>query len=269
MEPKLRKEPCTTIATKTDELKQRHKQHIVRSLIISVLLACVPPCQLASTLGVEPSSDILEKIAANNVKRYAVAFSVLREYKLRNLRFEKEATASVEVTYQPSKGMTYTILESSGSPKLAEIVGKVLASEADTSSPAKLARRLISPANYDAYLRGTETMAGRTCFVIDLVPKHKSKYLMKATAWVDRSSYDVVRLEGTASASLSMWIGPPHIEIDFSQIDGLWLPVHIGAVSSGLLLGTSELEIRYCDYVINADHPAPGRVADSIQQSKP
>ena len=270
MEPNLRKEPCTTIATKTGELKQRCKWHIPRSLTISVLLACVPPCQLASTLGTEPPNDILERIAANNIKHYAVAFSVLREYKLRNLRFEKEATVSVQVTYHPAKGMTYTILESSGSPKLTEIVGKVLASEADTSSPAKLARHLISPANYEVYLRGTETMAGRTCYVIDLVPKHKSKYLMKGTAWVDRSSYDVVRLEGATSASVSMWIGTPHIEIEFSQIDGLWLPVRTGAVSSGLLLGTSELEIRYCDYVIiNPDHPAPSRAADSTQQSRP
>ena len=101
MEPKLRKEPCTTIATKTGELKQRYKWHVPRSLTISVLLACVPPCQLASTLGAEPSNEILERIAANNIKHYAVAFSVLREYKLRNLRFEKEATVSVQVTYQP------------------------------------------------------------------------------------------------------------------------------------------------------------------------
>ncbi len=270
MEPNLRKEPGTTIATKKSELKQRCKWHVARSLTISVLLTCVPPCQLASTPGTEPSNEILERIAANNVKYYAVAFSVLREYKLRNLRFEKEATVSVQVTYHPGKGMAYTILESSGSPKLAEIVERVLASEADLSRPAKLARHLISPVNYEMGLRGTETMAGRSCYVIDLVPKHKSKYLMKGTAWVDRSSYDVVRLEGATSASVSMWIGTPHIEIEFSQIDGLWLPVHTGAVSSGLLLGTSELEIRYWDYFITSpDRSAPSRAADSIQQSRP
>jgi hypothetical protein len=263
-------QPCTTIATKTGELKQRCKWRVPSNLTISVLLACLPPCQLASTLGTEPSNEILERIAANNIKHYSVAFSVLREYKLHNLRFDKEATVSVQVTYRPGKGMEYTILERSGSPKLTEVVEKVLASEADATSPAKLARHLISPANYDGYVRGTETMAGRTCYVVDLAPKHKSKYLMKGTAWVDRSSYDVVRLEGAPSASVSMWIGTPHIEMEFSPIDGLWLPVHTGAVSSSLLLGTSELEIRYWDYVIiNPDNPAPSRAADSIQPSRP
>lgn len=270
MEANFRKEPHTTIGTKTGELEQRSKWHVPRSLTISVLLACVPPCQLASILRAEPSNEILERVAANNIKHYSVAFSVLREYKLRNLRFDKEATVSVQVTYRPAEGMTYTILESSGSPKLAEIVGKVLASEAETSTPEKLARHLISPDNYEGHLRGTETKVGRSCYLIDLVPKHKSKYLMKGTAWVDRSSYDLVRLEGITSASVSMWIGTPHIEMEFSQIDGLWLPVRTGAVSTGLLLGTSELEIRFCDYVIiNPDHPAQSMAAASMQQSRP
>jgi hypothetical protein len=270
MEPNLRKEPCTLIATQTGELKQRCKWHVPSNLTIAVILACVPVCQPASILETEPSNEILERVAANNIKHYAIALSALREYKLRNLRFDKEATVSVQVTYRPGKGMTYTILESSGSPKLAEIVEKVLASEADSSSPEKLAHHLISPANYEVYVRGIEMMAGRSCYAIDLVPKRKSKYLMRGSAWVDRSSYDVVRLEGAPSASVSMWIGTPHIEIEFSQIDGLWLPVHTGAVSSGLLLGTSELDIRFSDYVIiNSDHPAPSRAADSIQQSRP
>lgn len=269
MEPNLPKQLCTTMATKTGELKQQCRWRVPRSLTISVVLACVPPFQLASILETEPSTEILERIAANNIKHYAVAFSVLREYKLRNLRFKKEATVSVQGSYRPGEGMTYTILESSGSPKLVEIVGKVLASEADTSSPSKQADHVIGPANYEVCLRGIETMAGRSCYVVDLVPKHKSKYLMKGTAWVDRSSYDVVRLEGAPSASVAMWIGTPHIDIEFSQIDGLWLPVHAGAVSSGLLLGTSELEIRSWDYVINPDHAAPSRTADSIQPSRP
>ncbi len=269
MERNLRRESCTTIATTTGELKQRCKWHVPSNFTISVLLACVPACQPASILETEPSNEILERVAAKNIKQYSFAFSVLREYKLHNLRFDKEATVSVEVIYRPGKGITYTILESSGSPKLTEIVGKLLASEADTSSPEKLAHHLISPANYEVHLRGIESMAGSSCYVIDLAPKHKSKYLMKGTAWIDRSSYDLVRLEGVTSASVSMWVGTPHIEIEFSQIAGLWLPVHTGAVSSGLLLGTSELEIRYCDYVIvNPEHLAPSRPADSLQQSR-
>ena len=271
MEPTLGPKPGASVVRQKWEMKNRYKWHLPRALPISILLAWVPGGLLAPTLGPEPSNDeILERVAANNVKHYAVAFSVLREYKLRNRRFEKEAAVYVQVTYRPNEGMTYIISERSGSPKLIEIVEKLLASEADASAPTKLARHLISPANYAVYLRGTEVQAGRSCYIVDLEPKHKNKYLMKGTAWVDRGSYDIVRLEGATSASVSMWIGTPHIEIEFTQIDGLWLPVHTGAISSGLLLGTSELEIRYWDYfIITPDHPTPSRTADSIHQSRP
>jgi hypothetical protein len=166
--------------------------------------------------------------------------------------------------------MKYTVLESRGSVKLTDIVEKLLASEAEVSRPTKLADYEISAANYNARLRGTETTAGRTHYIIDLVPKHKSKYLIRGTAWVDRSSYAIVRLEGVTAASVSMWVGAPHIEQDFIEIDSVWLPAHTVAVSSGLFLGTSELEIRYTDYLItDSDHPVPSRAADSVRSARP
>ena len=237
----------------------------------SVLLSVAPWCLLPATVGTEPSSDeILAKVADSSIKRYAVAYSGLRKYRLRNLRFEKEATLSVQVAYRPGDGKTFTVLERLGSPKLSAIVEKLLAYEADASRGSKLADHEISPDNYEACLRGTEITGGRNCYVIDLLPKHKSKYLIKGTAWVDRNSYGVLRLEGSTSASVSMWIGAPRVQQEFSEIGGLWLPVHTAAVSSGLLLGTSELEIRYGDYLItNPDRPAPSRAADSIPPSKP
>lgn len=238
---------------------------------LSLLLSCVPWCLLYASPGTELSSDeILARVADTCSKPHAVAYSGLREYRLRNFRFDKEATVSVQVTYRSDVGMKYTVLESRGSSKLTEVVEKLLAFEADVSKPAKLSTYEISPANYEACLRGTETTAGRTRYVIDLMPKHKSKYLIRGTAWVDRSSYAVVRLEGVTSASVSMWVGAPHIQQEFTEIDGVWLPTHTGAVSSGLFLGTSELEIRYTEYLVtDFDHPGPSRAADSVQQSRP
>lgn len=220
--------------------------------------------------GESSSDEILAKVADNSIKRQRVGYSSLREYRLRNFRFDKEATVSVQMIYRPDEGKKYTVLESSGSPKLAGIVEKLLATEADASRPPKHTDHEISPANYEACVRGTETTSGRICYVIDLIPKHKSKYLIRGTVWVDRSSYTIVRLEGTTSASVSVWVGAPHIQQEFSEIDGLWLPIHTGAVSSGLLLGTSELEIRYLHYLVkDLDPPVPSRAADSVQRIQP
>jgi len=249
------------------------ERHIPRWLLngLFMLSSCVPSCLLPTAPGADPSiDDILTKVANVSIKSQDFTYTGLREYKLRNFRFDKEAAATVQVTYRFDVGTKYTVLERSGSPKLSEIVERLLATEADASKPKKSVEYEISPANYEACLRGTETTAGRICYVIDLVPRHKSKYLIRGTAWVDRNSYGLVRLEGHTSAGVSMWIGAPHIQMEFGEIDGVWLPTHTGAVSSGLLLGTSELEIRYTDYLIrDLGRPVASRKSDAVPQSRP
>ena len=84
--------------------------------------------------------------------------------------------------------------------------------------------------------------------MVNLAPKNKTKYTVTGRAWVDQASFGIVRLDATTAASLSVWVGSPHIVEDFTQIGGIWLPDHLKSVSSTLLLGTSELEIRYTDY---------------------
>jgi hypothetical protein len=155
------------------------------------------------------------------------------------------------MTYRPAEGVRFTILRRSGSSQLAGIVERLLASETEASIPAKRGDHEISPANYRARFRGTETTDGRSCYVIDLLPRRKSKYLIEGTLWIDPASYGIVRLQGYLSASVSMWVGAPHITEEFSEIGGLWLPSCTRSVSSGRLLGTSELEIRYTDYQIH------------------
>lgn len=250
-----------------------HGRQDLRVLLngVSVLLSCVPWCLLPATRGADPSSDfILARVGDSSVKQRTVAYSAVREYRLRNFRFDKEAMVTVQVSYRSDEGTKYTVLERSGSTKLTEVVEKLLDSEADVTRPSKLGEYEISPANYQACLRGTEMTGGRTCYVIDLVPKHKSKYLIRGKAWVDRNNYGVVRLEGATAASVSMWVGSPRIQLEFSEFDGVWLPSHTEAVSSGLFLGTSQLEIRYLDYLVtDLNHPVSSRAVDSVPQSRP
>ncbi len=239
--------------------------------ISSVLWSCLSWCPVIPTVGSEPSNEeILVRVADSSLKARAASYSGIREYTLRSIRFDKKATVSAEVAYRPPTGKTYTVLERSGSARLAEIVGKLLAWEADASKPTKVADHEISPANYQAGVRGTETAAGRTCYVVDLTPKHKSKCLIKGTIWVDRKTYGVVRIEGSPSASVSIWAGTPHIQQEFSEINGVWLPVHTQATSSGLFLGTSELDVRYKDYHVADVHcPNQERAAEAVPKPQP
>src|SRR6185369_8060188 len=113
-----------------------------------------------------------------------------------NLRFGKEASAAVVMNYRQAEGESYTVLTRSGSEKLNGIIDKVLASETAASIEPERTRRLITSANYRVRLLGTEEAAGRKCYVLELAPKIKSRFLIVGKVWVDTFTYAVVRLEG-------------------------------------------------------------------------
>ena len=123
--------------------------------------------------------------------------------------------------------------------------------EAQTSRPSEIDRYGITPENYSAELLGTDVQAGRTCFVLELLARTKSRFLVNGKAWVDRDNFELLRLEAKTAASISMWVGQPHITQEFSETDGIWLPVRVRSASSSLLLGSSDLDVRFTQYEVD------------------
>ncbi len=235
-----------------------------------IILALAAQGLIATALGSSPASsdEILARVADRATARLLVPYSGLREYKLRNRRFDKEATVSVRMTYRPTEGKRFTVLERAGSQKLAAIVDRILASEAEESRPSKITEHEIGPANYRTRLQGTERIRGRRCYVIGLKPKHKSKYLIEGTLWVDSGSFGVVRLDGATAASVSIWVGTPRITEEFTEVAGLWLPSYVRSLSSGMWLGTSELEIHYTSYQVGDVEPGVGGSVPDVPAAK-
>src|SRR5205807_5667931 len=139
----------------------------------------------------------------------------------------KQASVAVLMNYRQVEGESYTVLTRSGSDKLNGIVDKVLASEAGASLPLENARHQITSVNYRVRLLGTEVAAGRSCYVLELAPKTKSRFLIIGKAWVDAATYAVVRIEGQFAASISMLVGAPRISEEFMEVRGFWLPSHV------------------------------------------
>jgi len=220
----------------------------VRALSSGVLLICAGLLAVVVAGAPPPSRDLLARISDTAARRHAVTYSSSREYRLVNQRFGKTATVKIRMTSRAGEGKQFTVIERSGSTRLIGLIEKIIESEAESSRPAVSEQHEIGPGNYDARVTGTETIGGRECWVVNLAPKNKTKYTVTGRAWVDQASFGIVRLDATTAASLSVWVGSPHIVEDFTQIGGIWLPDHLKSVSSTLLLGTSELEIRYTDY---------------------
>jgi hypothetical protein len=204
---------------------------------------------LAVASGSIPAShEILAQVAQTAAKRHMISYSGKRHYDLHNLRFDKSAHVVVRMTYRPGEGKQFTILERSGSDKLIAVIEKLMSVEAEESRQSSYG---IDARNYETKLRGSETADGRDCYVLDLTPKRKSKFLIGGAAWVDKTTAGIVRLDGITSASVSMWVGSPHVVEEFGQISGIWLPMRTHSSSNSLFLGQSELEIRYSDYEIH------------------
>ena len=205
---------------------------------------------LAADFLAPSSAEILARIESENNRRHVLLKEYLgsRQYTLQNLRFGKQAAVGVLMSYRQVEGERYTVLKRSGSDKLNDIIDRVLASEAGASLPPENARHQITSANYRVRLLGTEIVAGRSCYVLELAPRIKNRFLIVGKAWVDAGSYAVVRIEGQFAASLSILVGAPRISEEFVEVQGFWLPGHVRSVTSSFLLGPTELDILFSNY---------------------
>lgn len=203
---------------------------------------------------VRPSNEeILARIETENMRRHTLlkAYSGSRQYTLENPLFSQPAVVALRMNYQRAEGERYTVLTRTGPARLNSIIDKVLASEAGASLPPEDAQRQINSTNYRIRLLSTEVAGGRDCYVVELAPRIKNRFLIIGKAWVDTGSYAVVRIEGQFAASVSILIGAPHISEDFVEVHGFWLPGHVRSVTSSFLLGSSELEILFSNYQLD------------------
>lgn len=214
----------------------------------AIVMGSLIPLLAAGSL---PSGDaILARIESENTRRQIALkrYSGWREYKLENFRFGKQAAVTVLMNYSAPDGDRYTVLTRSGSDKLNGIIDRVIASEAGISLPQEMAHHQITAANYRVRLLGTEVAAGRTCYVLALAPRVKSRFLIVGKMWVDAVSYAMVRIEGQFAASVSLLVGAPHITEEFTEVRGFWMPSRVRSVASTFLLGPTELDIHFSNY---------------------
>jgi hypothetical protein len=201
------------------------------------------------------AESVLAKVELESGRRHAglKEYSGSRVYTLLNQRFGKEAATTVLAKYRAAEGERFTVVERSGSDRLNGIIDQVLSTESAESVPPVNLRREISAANYRVRLLGTEMAGGRNCYVLALAPRRKQQSLIAGKAWVDASSFAVVRVEGQFAASVSIFLGAPRIVEDFVEVGGFWLPGHVRSVTSSVLLGPTSLEIVFSNYQLSGE----------------
>ena len=160
------------------------------------------------------------------------------------------AQMTVRDSYIKGKGKTYTILSQSGSQIIFRFGLKpLLDNEAAINDPNKIAQSWFTSANYAMTLRGGEqSVGGRACSELRIVPRRKAPNMVDGTIWVDRKDGTLVKVEGIASKSPSPFAGTTHMMREYKNVDGYSMATHARAESKSFLFGQTVVTIDYSDY---------------------
>jgi|SRR5579859_1588525 len=184
----------------------------------------------------------------NNLLGYTVTehYAVFRNHDEQH----PAAEMVVKTSYQRDVGKNFSIVSETGSLLLRKMLTSILDNERKMTQPANRATAVITPGNYEMTVKEPETVDGRNCTAVAIVPRRLSPYLFNGTIWVDAQNQSIVQLKGISAKSPSMFTGPSEIFRQYAVIDGFPMATHAKAVSNSSLLGQTILKIDYIGYQV-------------------
>jgi len=176
-------------------------------------------------------------------------YSDIRRYKFSSERFKKSSSEMlVRSKHYAGQGTDFEVLSSQGADGISSrIFRHVMDAEREAGGHGE---NRVDSSNYNFELLGTESINGRDCYKLKLLPKKKSKFLLEGAAWIDRQDFGFVRIAGQPAASVSFWVSRPAITIDFEKVGQLWLVARNRSLAQARFLGHSELTIEYSGYTL-------------------
>lgn len=105
--------------------------------------------------------------------------------------------------------------------------------------------------NYEAKLLGEEHDQGRDCYLLELHPKRRDKFLIEGKIWVDRQDFAIVKLEGEPAKSLSFWVTRAHLVREYQKVGAFWLQLKDETNAQIRVVGEYIMQIEYSYYAIN------------------
>jgi hypothetical protein len=121
-------------------------------------------------------------------------------------------------------------------------------SEMEVSRPEKRVSARLIPENYDFALVGTELVAGRTAYILEVHPKRNEHYLFEGRIWVDAADYALARAEGKPAKKPSFWTKSIHFVQIYQKCGPVWFPLSTQSVTEARLVGITDVSIEYFDY---------------------
>jgi len=230
-----------------------------RRIALGLLVVCLPGCIRAAAVAAQQddNSPVVQHIDAAVRARLdnTLGYTVTEHYAVfRNSDLDHPtAEMTVKTTYRKDTGKSYEILSKSGSEVIQKLVlSVILDNEKRINLPGNREGSWITSANYEMKLKpgGAQQLDGRDCFVLDISPRRKAPNLLEGTLWVDEKDGSIVEIQGTASASPSVFTGPTRMMRHYANVNGYAMATHARAVSNSFLFGQTVVTIDYRDYQV-------------------
>jgi MucB/RseB N-terminal domain len=234
------------------------------TLIMLLVLFGSPIASIAADGPPAPSSDeIVSKMMLRSVQRQALLgqYSGMRLYILENERMHKRAKMLVRIKFEPTGAKHFEIVSEEGwEAANKHVLRKMLSSEEETSTPGQQNKTQLNFENYYFRIAGTEDIAGRPAYVLDVVPKRRDKYLIRGRIWVDAEDFAFVQAEGQPAKNPSFWTRSIRFTQLYSKHGQFWFAARTQSVTEALIFGRTNVTISYFGYDGKSDgidNPAP------------
>jgi hypothetical protein len=154
--------------------------------------------------------------------------------------------------YQAPDKKTFAIKSEDGSGLIRRLaLNPLIASEIEASSGKQHRDSSITPANYDLLPIGEQQIGSYYCYLAEVIPKRRDKYLFEGKVWIDVQDHAIVRIEGHPAKRPSFWIEQADFVREYQKIEGFWFPKKDETLVHVRLYGTKILTIDHADYVVN------------------
>lgn len=215
------------------------------------LVAVVPGGSAQDASSAADVEAIVARMAQARVENRARfrPYTVTRDYKLFGKeRHDPKSQVTADIAFVPPNLIQYVIEQTSGTGWGEKIVRRVLANEAKITK--EYAATEISPANYEFRFLRVEDVTGQRCYVLEVLPKRKDKYLLRGNIWVDANTYLLRRSEGKPAKSPSWWVRELRLVLLYGDVGGMWLQTASEATANVRIVGQYTLISRDVKYKV-------------------
>lgn len=219
-------------------------------------------------------ATIIQRLTQAQLENHlrAKAYSLTREYKVFGADANRPRTEVVAtVNFLPPNVKSYDIAQSTGGMG-EKVIRHILDHEIDLArDPAEM---MVNDRNYDFVFAGEDVTAGRSSYRLNITPKHQRKDLLRATIWIDKDSYHILRIEGDPTKSPSFWVKDIHLVLDFAEIAGMWMQTETHALARMRFGGEYTVTSQNLNYdvarsvAINARPALPQRRRPAVIAAK-